>query len=169
MSRRQIHPDAKIARQVAHLAGLGLTRNQICSVVETGLAQLYEYYSEALEKGSADALVQVTEALHYRAVQLQDLGAIKFYLQCRAGWRDRDAAPSDASRDVDEDSGEVPSACEALDQLEAEWAEENSAGSGHDAGAGEDGSVLADSVPTREAGYRAPVVVLPRARGRSGA
>ncbi len=167
---RHKHPDPKIAEQVARCAGLGLTRQQIAYVVGTGLAQLYEYYAEELERGTAETIKQVSEALVYKAVQQQDIQAIKFYLACRAGWRDRDdRAASDGSSDVGEDSGEIPSAYEALEQFEAEFAEEGEARGGHDAGAGEDGSVLADPVPAGEAGYRAPVALLSRARGRKRA
>ena len=84
-----------IMKKAEDYAAKGLTIDQIASVLGFSDATIYERQQEypdfydALKRGRATGIANVTNALYEKATVDKDLGAQVFYLKNRAGWRDR--------------------------------------------------------------------------------
>ena len=84
-----------IMKKAEAYAAKGLTIDQIAAVLGISDATIYERQQEypdfydALKRGRATGIANVTNALYEKATVDKDLGAQVFYLKNRAGWRDR--------------------------------------------------------------------------------
>ena len=84
-----------IMKKAEDYAAKGLTIDQIAAVLGISDATIYERQQEypdfydALKRGRATGIANVTNALYEKATVDKDLGAQVFYLKNRAGWRDR--------------------------------------------------------------------------------
>mgnify|MGYP003135707183 CR=1 FL=1 len=78
------------SKMVKSLSGLGITQEQICSILGIARNTLTKYYNEELTQGKAEANAQVAKNL-YRIATGEGQGAVTagiFWLKCQAGWRD---------------------------------------------------------------------------------
>lgn len=99
-------------KEVQRLSGLGLTQEQIASYLGIHESTFYEWksnkdfpeFSEALKKGKARAVQEMTNALFEEGTKNRNLGAMVFYLKNQAGWKDRIDHTSD-----DEKINTIPS------------------------------------------------------------
>ena len=84
-----------ICAKAEHLASKGLTVDQIAAVFGVSDATIYERqienpdFSDALKRGRASGIVDVTNALYEKATVDKDNTAMIFWLKNRAGWVDK--------------------------------------------------------------------------------
>jgi len=84
----------KMIKQAEELAGIGLNKSQIAYKLGMGKTTLYdmlkedEELSEAIKRGSVEAIGNVTNALYNTAIEGNTSAQI-FFLKNRAGWRDK--------------------------------------------------------------------------------
>ena len=84
-----------ICAKAEHLASKGLTVDQIAAVFGVSDATRYERqienpdFSDALKRGRASGIVNVTNALYEKATVDKDNTAMIFWLKNRAGWVDK--------------------------------------------------------------------------------
>ncbi len=84
-----------ICAKAEHLASKGLTVDQIAAVFGVSDATIYERQAEnpdfydALKRGRAAGIVDVTNALYEKATVDKDNTAMIFWLKNRAGWVDK--------------------------------------------------------------------------------
>ena len=84
-----------ICAKAEHLASKGLTVDQIAAVFGVSDATIYERqienpaFSDALKRGRASGIVNVTNALYEKATVDKDNTAMIFWLKNRAGWVDK--------------------------------------------------------------------------------
>jgi len=85
-----INKSEEQSRMVKSLSGLGITQEQICSIMNIARNTLTKYYSEELTQGKAEANAQVAKNL-FRIATGEGQGAVTagiFWLKCQANWRD---------------------------------------------------------------------------------
>lgn len=78
------------SKMVKNLSGLGITQEQICSILEISRNSLTKYYSQELMQGKAEANASVSRNL-FRIATGDGQGAVTagiFWLKCQAGWKD---------------------------------------------------------------------------------
>lgn len=83
-------PTPKTRQQVETLAGLGIRRQDIATVMCISENTLRRHYRTELVRGSVKANAKVSESLFKRATGNSN-GAVTaqiFWMKCRAGWRD---------------------------------------------------------------------------------
>ena len=91
--RFEITPE--VCEKVENLSAQGLTVDQIALVLGVSHWTIYERqnefpeFSDALKRGQASGIDQVTNALFENATVGKDNTAIIFYLKNRAGWVDK--------------------------------------------------------------------------------
>ena len=84
-----------ICAKAEHLASKGLTVDHIAAVLGVSDATIYERQAEnpdfydALKRGRAAGIVDVTNALYEKATVDKDNTAMIFWLKNRAGWVDK--------------------------------------------------------------------------------
>ena len=84
-----------ICAKAEHLASKGLTVDQIAAVFGVSDATIYERqienpdFSDALKRGRASGIVNVTNALYEKATVDKDNTAMILWLKNRAGWVDK--------------------------------------------------------------------------------
>lgn len=75
---------------VRSLSGLGITQDQICSILGISRNTLTKYYEDELKVGKAQANSKVAENL-FRIATGSNHGSVTaaiFWLKCQAGWKD---------------------------------------------------------------------------------
>tara|TARA_R100001510_G_C7584182_1_gene156095 strand:+ start:177 stop:560 length:384 start_codon:yes stop_codon:yes gene_type:complete len=80
----------KDSKMVKNLSGLGITQEQICSLLGMSRNTLTKYYTEELVQGKAEANASVSRNL-FRIATGDGQGAVTagiFWLKCQAGWKD---------------------------------------------------------------------------------
>lgn len=80
----------KDSKMVKNLSGLGITQEQICSLLGMSRNTLTKYYTEELMQGKAEANASVSRNL-FRIATGDGQGAVTagiFWLKCQAGWKD---------------------------------------------------------------------------------
>lgn len=93
------------ANQVAHLAGLGLTIEQISAALGISDTTFYKNkklkpkIAEAWKRGKARRIAKVADSLLKRAEESSDTAAI-FYLKAQAGWRDKQIIEHEGNSDA---------------------------------------------------------------------
>ena len=77
---------------VRKLSGLGITHNQICSIMNITKPTLYKYYQTQLDLGKAQANTKVAENLFRMATGTgrEAVTSAIFWLKTQAGWRETD-------------------------------------------------------------------------------
>ena len=78
------------SKMVKNLSGLGITQEQICSLLGMSRNTLTKYYTEELVQGKAEANASVSRNL-FRIATGDGQGAVTagiFWLKCQAGWKD---------------------------------------------------------------------------------
>ena len=93
MARPQHQPTDEQRRQVMALAGLGVTQDQIASLLRLAPKTLRLRYRLELDTGTIEANVRVAQSLFNMATKEGNVAAQIFWLKARAGWREppRDA------------------------------------------------------------------------------
>jgi len=100
-------PTEKTIEDLERLAAQGLSKRQICQCLGISYSTLlsrekeFTEFSDALEKGKAQAIQIVTNELFNMATGKSTagkLGAIVFWLKNHAGWRDRVEHSNDPER-----------------------------------------------------------------------
>ena len=87
MAKRNLEHNEKIAQQVEKLAALGLTQEDIGTVLDFSQDTLMRRYEVAWKKGKAKAKAAVANKLYEKAMS-GDGASIFFYLKTQAGWRE---------------------------------------------------------------------------------
>lgn len=78
------------SNMVRSLSGLGITQDQICSILGISRNTLTKYYEDELKVGKAQANSKVAENL-FRIATSSTHGSVTaaiFWLKCQAGWKD---------------------------------------------------------------------------------
>jgi hypothetical protein len=93
MARPQHQPTDEQRRQVMTLASLGITQDQIASLLRLAPKTLRLRYRNELDTGTTEANVRVAQSLFNMATKGGNVAAQIFWLKARAGWREppRDA------------------------------------------------------------------------------
>lgn len=96
MARKQAEIDLK---KVEALAAHGLNEKEIAESLGISVRTLHNRKSdtafvEALRRGKSKGIAVVTSAL-FELVKDKNLGAICFYLKCRAGWSEKSSYESE--------------------------------------------------------------------------
>jgi transcriptional regulator with XRE-family HTH domain len=89
------------AKQIETLSGLGLTHEQICSVIGISKPTLYKYYEAEVSSGKAKAIAKVSENL-YRIATGSGRGNITaciFFLKTQAKWKETEVREINVSTD----------------------------------------------------------------------
>jgi hypothetical protein len=88
---------------VRKLSGLGITHNQICSIINVTKPTLYKYFQSQLDLGKAQANTKVAENLFRMATGTgrEAVTSAIFWLKTQAGWRETDVLEI---RNVEEDN-----------------------------------------------------------------
>jgi hypothetical protein len=87
MSKAKHHDPTEQTREIVMiLAGNGTTQEVICRTLKISVRTLQKHYKAELELAKDMATATVTSKL-WRLIQKEDLGAIKFWLCNRAGWK----------------------------------------------------------------------------------
>ena len=86
----QIKPhtyDPKTAKEVARLAALTLTREEIAIKLDLRPGQVSQYYEKELKTGAVDGMIDVVQTAYKMAKSQVDGPMTQFWLTHRAGWR----------------------------------------------------------------------------------
>jgi len=95
MGRPKFEVTEEVLEKTESLMAKGLTKEQCAGVLGISPSTFYLYqadnseFSEAIKRGEACGIDQVTNALFENATVERDNTAIIFYLKNRAGWVDR--------------------------------------------------------------------------------
>jgi hypothetical protein len=92
MMPKLVNKSEEKSRMVHKLSGLGITHEQICTILDISKPTLYKYYEEELSKGKAEATSQIAENL-FRIASGTDknaLTAMIFWLKTQAKWKETD-------------------------------------------------------------------------------
>jgi hypothetical protein len=87
--RHRHQPTAEQRRQVMTLAGLGITQDQIASLLRLAPKTLRLRYRQELDTGATEANVRVAQSLFNLATKEGNVAAQIFWLKARAGWREK--------------------------------------------------------------------------------
>jgi hypothetical protein len=94
MARKIIQLSQEEIQRIETMAGLGLNVEQIALIMKTPKRTLErrlvetEGAQDAIERGRAVAVSQVTKTLFQMAVSGKEPSATYFYLKCRARWKE---------------------------------------------------------------------------------
>jgi len=99
MGRPRYVPNAETEEQVEKLAGLGMPLEKIALIVNLSRHTVEDNYRDAIERGNAKTLNQVTQRLFDIAMgsSKESLSACIFWLKCRGGWK----PPADIEVNID--------------------------------------------------------------------
>lgn len=88
-----------IDEQVENLSGIGIPVDKIGLIVKISKPTILSNYSDALERGRAKALTQISQRLFDIAMgtSRDSLTACIFWLKCQAGWK----PPADVEVNID--------------------------------------------------------------------
>ena len=95
MGRPKFEVTPEVLEKAERAMAQGLTREQCAAALGISPSTFYLYqaenseFSEAIKRGEANGIVQVTNALYEKATIDRDNVAIIFYLKNRAGWVDK--------------------------------------------------------------------------------
>lgn len=110
-------PDAEILKKVEALAGQGLTKENIANCLGISYQTLnerskeYADFSDALKRGKAKGLAEVTDAL-LKNVKLGNVTAQIFYLKCQGKWKEeREEEKTQAEKDAMDIIKELANKC----------------------------------------------------------
>jgi hypothetical protein len=88
MSRPSFTPTEDQRRQVKMMAALGNSHDSIGKVMGIAPKTLRKHFDQELVRGVIEANTQVARVLFQLAIG-GNLGAIIYWLKCRAGWREQ--------------------------------------------------------------------------------
>lgn len=88
MARPEIDPTPEQRKQVLTLAGIGLSQEQICEVMELSRPTLRKHFKAELKRGKSVALSQALNAL-FANIKKGKEASIFFYLKTQHGWREK--------------------------------------------------------------------------------
>lgn len=85
-----VNKDAEKSDMVTMLSGLGITHEQICSVLKISKPTLYKYYQDELNTGKAEANTKVAQNLFRMATGegREAVTASIFWLKTQANWKE---------------------------------------------------------------------------------
>ena len=95
VGRPKFEINEEVLQRTERLMAQGLTRDQCARALGISVATFYVYqaenseFSEAIKRGEALGIEEVTNALFENATLERDNTAIIFYLKNRAGWVDK--------------------------------------------------------------------------------
>jgi hypothetical protein len=95
VGRPKFEINEEVLQRTERLMAQGLTREQCARALGISVATFYVYqaenseFSEAIKRGEAMGIEEVTNALFENATLERDNTAIIFYLKNRAGWVDK--------------------------------------------------------------------------------
>lgn len=89
MPRPKLEPTDEQRRLVKSLAAFGIRQEEIGKLIQIRSPKtLRKHFREELDRGATEANYNVAQSLYQKATG-GDTEAAKFWLRCRAGWRDR--------------------------------------------------------------------------------
>jgi hypothetical protein len=85
-----VNKDTEKSDMVTMLSGLGITHDQICSVLKISKPTLYKYYQDELNLGKAEANTKVAQNLFRMATGegREAVTASIFWLKTQAHWKE---------------------------------------------------------------------------------
>lgn len=86
---KRFEPTEETRKLVEQMAAVGITRDQICSVVELSLKTLLKYFRKELETSATKANAKMGGALYANGIR-GNVTAQIFWMKTRAGWREKD-------------------------------------------------------------------------------
>ena len=89
MARPEIEITDDKRKQVLTLAGIGLSHEQICEVLDISRPTLRKHFKSELKRGKSIALSQALNAL-FANIKKGMAASIFFYLKTQHGWREKD-------------------------------------------------------------------------------
>lgn len=89
MARPEIEVTDKMKSQVLALAGIGLSHEQICEVMDISRPTLRKHFKQELKRGKSVALSQALTAL-FANIKKGKEASIFFYLKTQHGWREKE-------------------------------------------------------------------------------
>ena len=93
MSRPKFNPTEEHRKLVKALAAYGIPHEQIVRRIGVRSAKtLRKHFRTELDEGVSDANINVSRTLYKMATSGAHLAATLFWLKCRGGWRERQAA-----------------------------------------------------------------------------
>ena len=92
MARPRLTPTDEQRQKVKSMAAMGIPQEQIVQMIGCRSPKtLRRHFRKELDAGAMEANYNVTKTLYAMATSGKDTDATKFWLRCRAGWRDRPA------------------------------------------------------------------------------
>jgi len=89
MPRPKLTPTGEQRRLVKSLVACGIRQEEIARVIGIRSPKtLRKHFREELDRGAPEANYNVAQSLYQKATA-GDTEAAKFWLKCRAGWKDR--------------------------------------------------------------------------------
>jgi hypothetical protein len=98
--RHRHRPTDDSRRQVALLAGYGITQPDIAKLISISDRTLRLYYRNELDTGHITASAKVAASLFEMATKNKVPAAAIFWLKARAGWKDRQDLTIDGTQTV---------------------------------------------------------------------
>jgi len=91
MPRPKLEPTSEDRRLVRSFAACGIRQEEIARIMGIRSPKtLRKHFREELDRGAPEANYNVAQSLYKKATS-GDTEAAKFWLKCRAGWKDRPA------------------------------------------------------------------------------
>ena len=84
-------PTTKSREEVSLLTAFGVRQEDVADMLNITLPTLHKHYKEELNLGAVKANARVSKTLYRMALSGKNTEATKFWLRCRARWRDVDA------------------------------------------------------------------------------
>ena len=88
-------PTPEQRRMARTMSGLGLPQEQIALLLEIDPKTLRKHFRDDLDRGMAEANVKVGQSLFNMATTGNNVAAAIFWMKARAGWREKQEAPTE--------------------------------------------------------------------------
>lgn len=82
-------PSEQSRKQVETMAGLGVSNQDIATILDIDETTLYKYYKRELDTSAIAANARVAQAAYHKAMS-GDPQMLKYWLNCRARWSEKE-------------------------------------------------------------------------------
>jgi hypothetical protein len=101
IGRPRFEPTEHQRQQVLLLTGLGVTQENIATVLDVAPKTLRRVFRRELDRGVIEANARVMQALYLNATKHNNVAAQIWWSKCRAGWKDTSDASDNTPLVVD--------------------------------------------------------------------